>query len=472
MNYKFDWKHVLYAFLVIWLIASVYSKTLPLPEGVNVEGNVYNISDEDIDFLYDLNYYNETDSDILEQEIFDKVFDLIDNSNQFILLDMFLFNTDYSQSRFINLTTILTEKLVGRSGDIPVFFTTDEINNFYGSYTSEEIQTLEENDVIVTITDHTEMRDVNFIYAGFWRAYLQWWGTSGKGTIAHPLGREDTKVTVRSFLKLMNTKANHRKVLVSDCDTSICSLITSANPHEASSLHSNVAVLIKKGIWKDIVDSEQAIAKWSGTDYAIEYIAEENYTGNIQVQLLTEKAIRDNMVMDMDSTESGDKIDMAMFYLSDRKVIKAMKRALERGVEVNLILDPNKDAFAREKNGVPNRPVANELVKTGANVKWYDTKGAQFHSKLLIITKDGEQTTYIGSANLTKRNIGNFNLELNAKIFSPLDTNFATEVSSYFERIWSNEDGTYTVDFEAYEDTSIFRYLLYRFQEATGLSSF
>ena len=27
------------------------------------------------------------------------------------------------------------------------------------------------------------------------------------------------------------------------------------------------------------------------------------------------------------------------------------------------ILDPNKDAFAREKSGVPNRPVAYELVK-------------------------------------------------------------------------------------------------------------
>ena len=50
-----------------------------------------------------------------------------------------------------------------------------------------------------------------------------------------------------------------------------------------------------------------------------------------------------------------------MFYLSERKIISAIKKAHSRKVKVRLLLDPNKDAFGREKNGIPNRSVAYEL---------------------------------------------------------------------------------------------------------------
>ena len=52
-----------------------------------------------------------------------------------------------------------------------------------------------------------------------------------------------------------------------------------------------------------------------------------------------------------------------MFYLSNRDIVKSLLDASQRGVDVKLILDPNKDAFGMEKDGVPNRPVAHELVK-------------------------------------------------------------------------------------------------------------
>ena len=50
-----------------------------------------------------------------------------------------------------------------------------------------------------------------------------------------------------------------------------------------------------------------------------------------------------------------------MFYLSERQIVKALITAKERGVNVRVLLDPNKDAFGREKNGIPNRQVASEL---------------------------------------------------------------------------------------------------------------
>ncbi len=51
-----------------------------------------------------------------------------------------------------------------------------------------------------------------------------------------------------------------------------------------------------------------------------------------------------------------------MFYLSERQIIKALIAAQQRGVQVRVLLDPNKDAFGREKNGIPNRQVAAELT--------------------------------------------------------------------------------------------------------------
>ena len=55
---------------------------------------------------------------------------------------------------------------------------------------------------------------------------------------------------------------------------------------------------------------------------------------------------------------AGDSIDVAMFYLSDRDTIGALLAAAKRGVTVRVILDPNKDAFGRTKNGIPNRSVS------------------------------------------------------------------------------------------------------------------
>jgi len=80
------------------------------------------------------------------------------------------------------------------------------------------------------------------------------------------------------------------------------------------------------------------------------------------VQFLTEMKIKDGLINELDNTVEGDSIEVMMFYISNRDVVRALLDASERGVEVKLVLDPNKDSFGREKDGVPNRPVAHELV--------------------------------------------------------------------------------------------------------------
>jgi phosphatidylserine/phosphatidylglycerophosphate/cardiolipin synthase-like enzyme len=158
--------------------------------------------------------------------------------------------------------------------------------------------------------------------------------------------------------------------------------------------------------------------------------------------------------------------------------MKALLNSAARGAKVRLILDPNKDAFGREKDGVPNRPVATELVKKSAEkiqVRWYRTHGEQFHTKLALITHGDRLIVSLGSANLTRRNIGNYNLEANVAAELSAKSPQGIELISYFDRLWNNDGppGTnFTAAFGAWKDDDTGRYWRYRLMEASGLSTF
>ena len=162
-----------------------------------------------------------------------------------------------------------------------------------------------------------------------------------------------------------------------------------------------------------------------------------------------------------------------MFYLSGRRVIGAIKAAARKGASVRLLLDPNKDAFGRQKGGIPNRQVAREFVGMGdggIEVRWYDTHGEQFHTKLLALHSTRGTTLLGGSANLTRRNLGDYNLE--ADLLVRASDALAAQASDYFERLWSNDSGHFSVPYEAYADNSWVKRVIYRLQEFSGLSSF
>ena len=171
--------------------------------------------------------------------------------------------------------------------------------------------------------------------------------------------------------------------------------------------------------------------------------------------------------------DEGDRVDLVMFYLSDRDIIGALLDAQKRGVKIRVILDPNKDAFGRIKNGIPNRQVARELYRKGISVRWCDTHGEQCHSKMLYCQKEtGENILILGSANFTRRNLDNLNLETNILIKGPDCKAVFQDASHYFNTLWDNQNYQFSTDYTAYEDNSIIRRFLYRFMEATGMSTF
>src|SRR5699024_6739191 len=273
----------------------------------------------------------------------------------------------------------LTDKLTAKqeeNPDMDIIFITDRINTFYDTYTPPHIEQLKEAGIEVIFTDLSKLRDSNTLYSGFYRTYFQWFGTSEDQWLMNALRPQGTEVNIRSYLTMLNFKANHRKLIINEKN----GLIASANTHDASAHHSNIAVKLSGDILYDMLESERAVVNFSGgntrvfSDFAdkMPETAEES-EGRYTVKLITEKKIRDNILEIVNSAGPDDILNIGLFYLSDRDIIEAFKTALDRGVEINMILDINQDAFGNEKNGVPNRPVADELMNhdTQPNIRWY-----------------------------------------------------------------------------------------------------
>lgn len=471
---------IIAALILIPLVVAGVRYFVPVPSGVSYESEEYQT--DDAEFLYDLTYTDNNDEITEEQKIFEEIYTMIDEAEEFLVIDMFLFNDDYNHDTldFPTLSQNLTDKLTAKKAENPdmdIIFITDGINTFYDTYTPPHINELKEAGIEVIFTDLSKLRDSNPVYSGFYRTYFQWLGASENQWLVNALRPQGPEVNIRSYLTMLNFKANHRKLIINEKN----GLITSANPHDASVHHSNIAVKLSGDILYDMLESERAVVNFSGentrvfSDFADKLPAKtEEGEGLYTVQLITEKKIKDNIIEMVNNAGEEDVLSVGLFYLSDRDVVDAFKEALDRGAELNMILDINQDAFGNEKNGVPNRPVADELMshETPANIRWYKSSGEQYHAKFIMLETADEVIFNGGSANFTRRNLDDYNLETNVLITAPADSEFAGEVTGYYDRLWMNEDAEYTLDYEEEAEESLVKTILYRVQEFAGLSTF
>jgi len=478
---------IIWGAIFLWACVGVWNISRTMPPGTDVSTPPVAIDAADIRFLTDLTYTT-PQGPVYEQQIFDEVFGIVDRAETFIVADFFLFNDlmGAADSPHRPLSRQLADHLIARKQAKPglaVLLITDPINDVYGGSPSPLLAQLRAAGIEVVVTDLRKLRDSNPAYSALWRVFGQWWGAGdGGGMLPNPFDTEPAHISLRSWLSLLNFKANHRKLIVADrADGQLTGLVASANPHDASSAHSNVALLFTGEPAQRMVESELGIAAfsgWRGHILATSPQVPPPTQPAAQLSFVTEQAISDHLLGAIGTTRKGDVIRIATFYLSDREIIDALLRAADRGVAVRIILDPNRDAFGRQKDGVPNRPVANELVTQSAQrieVRWYRTHGEQFHTKLALITRGNRLIASLGSANLTRRNLDNYNMEANLALDIALDSALASQMTGYFERLWNNEGapGTeYTAPFGAYRDTDRGRYWRYRLMEATGLSTF
>lgn len=468
--------------IVVYLTITVYHRYKPLPQGLALRGDIYSLSSNDVSFLADITG-QENGERIINQEIFDAIFRLIEEAEHFIILDFFLYNDFQSSQSNLHhsLSDDLTQALIRKKVSNPnvnIVFISDPINNAYGGAIFSGFEVLRQAGIQVVITDLTKLRDSNLLYSGLWRLFIKPWGNNDQGGLApHPLA-SGPKVTIRSWLNLFNFKANHRKLIITDNQGEVVSLITSANPHDGSDAHNNVALLVRGGPWPDLLSSEQAILNFSDSEinllsFVPDLIRSSLDDGPVKAQVLTESAIADDLKEELSKLKEGDKVQIAMFYFSNRQMIEALKVAAGRGVKIKVLLDPNKDAFGYTKSGIPNRQVAAILNQvSNIDVRWFKTDGEQFHTKMVNLIKPNQHILYLGSANLTKRNIDGFNLETDLKVWGD-QVEALKDATDYFNQLWDNQgDRLYSLPFYHYEDQSKVKMVIYPILEFAGWSTF
>ncbi|MDL0430407.1 phospholipase D-like domain-containing protein [Marinobacter sp. TBZ242] len=474
---------LLIGLLVLAIITTgLYHSIKSLPQGLSYQGDEQPLTDARLLIDRTLHFGNEEPR--LDHEIFAEIFEMIANAQTFVLVDMFLFNDSRADgSRQLPLARMLTDALIARKDahpDMDIIVISDPINTVYGGTVSPHFKQLRQAGIPVVETRLQRLRDSNPAWSGLWRVCCQWMGNSASaGWLPNVLGTQP--VTVRSYLALPNFKANHRKTLVTDSGEGFRALVTSANPHDGSSRHSNIGLRFGGPAVADLLRTERAVltmssADTTAVDKVLTSLPESEAESADTIRVVTESAILTSAREIITTAAPGDRLDLAIFYLSHRTVLQALKEAHNRGVEVRILLDANVDAFGLKKSGIPNRQAAMELHNAGIAVRWCHTEGEQCHTKLLVRRDlNGTAQLLLGSANFTRRNLDNLNLETSVHVRSDVDSGIVRKASGFFEDQWSHGPGetpVMSLPYEAWTDESRLRYWRYRLMEATGLSTF
>lgn len=477
-------RHKIYILiLVIWVISVIWARFKPQPAGLGVLSNSYPVPASSVQLYLDVTGYAKDGTELRQQEIFDAILKMIAEAKRFVVMDFFLLNEYRGNAAGVerDVTSELTEAIVAKrktQPEVPIIVITDPINTVYGGAVSPELTRIKQAGVTVITTDLTKLRDSNPWYGGPWRMTARWFGNSVGGKWLPNPFQTGSRVSVRSWLALLNFKANHRKVIIADRGGRVASLVTSSNPHSASSANSNVAVEFVDGPWRELLASEQTVAAFSGSPFTIDtsgFVAPTTTaTSTVSVQIATEGKIAQAIERELARVGPNDTVYALIFYLSDRRIMSALNDAALRGAFVNIILDPNKDAFGRTKNGLPNRATASELMfhSSRTYIRWYDTHGEQAHSKMLLIRKlDGSAVLISGSANWTKRNLRDLNLETDVILSGPQTADPFVRAFELFDRLWMNRDGVYTAEYAKYADDSFWAVPQERVMERLGMCS-
>ncbi len=463
------------AVLLIWIIATLIGTRRSMPPGLSMASPL--LSARHLTFLSDLTYLKGGEL-ICEQHILTAVLKLIKEAESFIILDIFLYNDlQKGNPPLPPLSRKVTQALLAAKKKRPalnIWVISDPANTGYGSYPNPYFQELQAAGATVVLCNLDRLPDSNILYAGFWNLIGRPFARKSLSWLPSPFYPRAPRFSISGWLTLINFKANHRKIVLTDK----AGLITSANySHDASAANSNIAFCFSGPLLSELLRSEQAVTALSRINLHVELpqVTDVIKEPSPQIQVLTEGKIKKILLDDLKKCQAPATLWLAMFYLADQQILAALVAMARRGITINLILDANRDAFGHQKNGVPNRPVAAWLKKKCGDrihIRWYDSHAEQFHSKLILLVKPEQWVIMGGSANLTRRNIDDYNLETNLRIISLPAHDVSQQVLGYFERLWHNSDGHFTADYQKFADRSLLKHGQYLIQERSGFSLF
>lgn len=534
-------------------------KTPPL--GVDYESPMRD--SDNVEFHYDLTYLDKDGNIRYDRKIWDATYKIVDEAKDYLIVEMFLFNDIYNKDKehFPEFAKEYTRRLIKKkmeNPDLKVYVLSDENNNLYGAFEHPFIIDMKKAGIDVIVVDIFKLKDTFPWYSPIWRTLIEPHGNpQGKGWIGNFYGPMWPKLTLRNLLRALNVKADHRKIFLNEENV----VISSANIHDPSYFHENVAISANGEIVKDVLQGLKHVAEFSGGKIDVDekqgnqinnsqignlveneknlvnnsiennFLEDENekkvreiekkkedfveeetrrfaQTGKLpeksqesndkkqqddlkvgdvltrfddennkyKLQFVTEAKIGEHLDKDIENTKAGDEILMGMYFLADRGVVDRLIKASNRGVKIRIIFDRSRDAFGMSTNGLPNKPVSKKLKKKTKNkieIKWYFTNNEQYHTKITLIKKtDGNVIIQTGSANLIRKNIRGYIMDANFRILTNADSKLTRDIYTYFDRLWENKDGLFTVNFDDEPTTKASTDFMYKILDATQLGSF
>ncbi|HXS26871.1 MAG TPA: phospholipase D-like domain-containing protein [Steroidobacteraceae bacterium] len=490
--------------LAIWLGTAFWETHKPLPPGTHTASDWYTTDPAAVRFIADVTAADGYGRPVASHAAFDAMLQTVRTARELVLIDAFRFTSDLpagtSADVWRPIAAELRDALIARRHQQPglrALVIVDPAAVEYGRRLSADLARLQDAGIDVVVANLDPLRDSNFLYSSLWRLTTRWWTSRVDAASGDAAGHGDALSRASAALAAANLKADRRNLLIADDGRGgLTGILSATELSAAGAADSNIAIQLAGPALVRLLRSEVAIAKlsgWTGVlgapevrgvstvrDVATASVPPGNDPGATQtaVRVLTEGAVRDALIDRITAVRAGDAIDIAAFYLSDRAVIESLIAASRRGAVVRLILDPGEDGFGRSGAGIPNRSVAGELLAASdgdIRVRWYRTHGERFRAGLVLIRTGERCWLAVGSANLTRRSLDDYDLVANAAVSLPRDSMLAEQASGYFETLWSNRAGLgieYTADAGVYTDASQLDYWRYRLMEATGLSLF
>ena len=466
-------------FIFVFLLLGTFSCT-PLSEGLSMKSQVYNA--DNVDFYYDLTYKKDGETHY-ERQIWDQAYKILDEAQDFFLMDIFVFNDFVGKGveeklHPLPLAEEFAEKILEKrkkDPNVEIYLILDESNTFYGAYDNKMHKKLEQAGVKIGYVDLMKLRDPMLVYSAPWRLFIQPFGNpKNHGKIKNPIYEGTDKVTIRSILRALNAKADHRKLIMNEKTA----MLTTGNPHAEGSRHSNVAFKFSSPILKDLYNAEIPVAKITKKDGSLnrtlpyqKFDIEPSKNNQIKLQYFTEGQTGEDMTRELKNAQPGDEVFIAQFFLSDRQILTDIKKAAKRGVKFRLILNNSTAAF-------PNKAASGELMKLARkhgydiDVRFYNKGAEMYHVKMMTIYKKNYMITYGGSTNFTRRNMRDYNLENELKIISTYDQKISKQVTDYYDRLWTNRDGDFTLSYDTEKNEKRSNDLILRFLEVNGIGAF
>lgn len=421
--------------LGVWAACGFWNSVKPLPAGLHVTSLPARLTEAQVDFV---------DDSLQRGALLERETKLIGHADQAIVLDQ------------CPLTPRIADQLLVRKRQRPnlrILLVTDARNEYYGGTAASTLADLEKAGIVVARVHLDRMRDSNPLYSVLWRLGVGWW--------SNPFDEEPGTVT--STLRWLNGKADKRQLMVADNGAGGWTSLVRSAPGGANPLvDTDLGLEIRGDVARDIVASELGIAAWSSDDDRLPSLppVAAHGVGSIDARFLTEGAIGTALQEVIDVTASGDSVSLMARALNDRPMLDSLSRAAARGVHLQLLLDPD----------VPGtQSAAAEILHEGAGdigIRWQAGAGRR-EARYALVRHHNDVWIEVGSANLTRRDLSDFNLTAGVELHMPERSSQARSAIDLFGRAWSSAT-LYALHADASRDS----YWRYRLEEATGLGMF